>query len=319
MDAPTQGTDSLSDSDSGDNTTTTSASASSGTTSASGSTETSGGDSEASRGSGIDSDSDASDSSDAETSSGGVDSGPASDSSDGGTTGGVDSGTASDGDTGGGGTSNGGIDSDTAGDTSDSGNNDTGSSGGDGGCGFHTHTQGGWGTSCAGNNPGCYRDSHFAAAFPDGLVVGCDVYAATLLNSAAVERALPAGGTPRALLPEEETTYDGSDADPTVKTVFFGQVIALALNVAFDANDDFKQNDDPTPLGELVIVDPASACLGMSVASVLAEANLALGACPSQLSPADLTACAALINESFSDSEAMCSDRLALPDKNSAQ
>ncbi|MCY1057360.1 hypothetical protein [Nannocystis sp. SCPEA4] len=313
MDAPTQGTDSLSDSDSGDNTTTTTnASASSGTTTASGSTGTSG-DSEASRGSGIDSD--ASDSNDAETSSGGVDSGPASDSADGGTTGGVDSGTASDSADGG---TTGGIDSGTASD-SDSGNNDTGSSGGGGGCGFHTHTQGGWGTSCAGNNPGCYRDSHFAAAFPDGLVVGCDVYAATLLNSAAVERALPAGGTPRALLPEEETTYDGSDVDPTVNTVFFGQVIALALNVAFDANDDFNQNDDPTPLGELVIVDPASACLGMSVASVLAEANLALGACPSQLSPADLTACAALINESFSDSDAMCSDRLALPDKNSAQ
>lgn len=312
MDAPTQGTDSLSDSDSGDNTTTTSASASSGTTTTSGETGTSSDDGEASRGSGIDSDSDATDSSDGGTTSGGVDSGDATDSDGGTSSGGVDSGPASD--TSDGGTSDGGTASD-----SDSGNNDTGSSGGGGGCGFHTHTQGGWGTSCAGNNPGCYRDSHFAAAFPDGLVVGCDVHAATLLNSAAVERALPAGGTPRALLPEEETTYDGSDADPTVNTVFFGQVIALALNVAFDANDDFKQNDDPTPLGELVIVDPASACLGMSVASVLAEANLALGACPSQLSPADLTACAALINESFSASEAMCSDRLALPDKNSAQ
>jgi hypothetical protein len=136
--------------------------------------------------------------------------------------------------------------------------------------------------------------------FPAGLVVGCAVKSATLLNSAAVERALPTGGPPRALLPEEETSYDGSDADPTVNTVFFGQVVALSLNVGFD---------ELGTLGELVIADVSSACLGMSVATVLAEANLALGGCASQLSPAELTECAAMINESFADSEGMCSEQ----------
>jgi FkbM family methyltransferase len=37
---------------------------------------------------------------------------------------------------------------------------------------FTTFTQGGYGTSCNGNNPGCYRDANFAGAFPNGLVIG---------------------------------------------------------------------------------------------------------------------------------------------------
>ena len=32
---------------------------------------------------------------------------------------------------------------------------------------FTTFSQGGYGTNCNGNNPGCYRDAHFDAAFPD--------------------------------------------------------------------------------------------------------------------------------------------------------
>lgn len=70
------------------------------------------------------------------------------------------------------------------------------------------------------------------------------------------------------------------------------------------ALDDFKQFDAPMPLRELVIVDPASPCVGMSVAAVLAEANLALGSCAAQLPAGALSDCAAMINESFVDGEA---------------
>ena len=84
------------------------------------------------------------------------------------------------------------------------------------------------------------------------------------------------------------------------------------------ALDDFKQFDAPMPLRELVIVDPASPCVGMSVAAVLAEANLALGSCAAQLPAGALSDCAAMINESFVDGEAageaLCSDRLAPPE-----
>lgn len=183
-------------------------------------------------------------------------------------------------------------------------------------CGLRTQTQGGWGTSCMGENPGCYRDAHFGAAFPGGLVVGCGDLSATLLSSAAVERALPTGGTSRALLPAEAVSYDGSAADPTVQTVLFGQVVALALSVAFDANDDFKKFAGPVPLGELVLADPASPCVGMTIAAVLAEANLALGGCASQLPAGALSDCAAMVNEAFvdgeDDGEAVCSDRFAV-------
>ncbi|MFY0535636.1 hypothetical protein [Nannocystis pusilla] len=181
-------------------------------------------------------------------------------------------------------------------------------------CGYRTQTQGGWGSSCQGDNPGCYRDAHFDAAFPDGLVVGCGDLHATLLGSAAVERALPTGGEPRALLPGEAVSYDGSDADPTVGTVLFGQVVALSLSVAFDAFDDYKQVDTPVPLADLVIADPESPCAGMSVGEVLAAANAALGGCPATLSAAELSDCAAMINEAHVDGEAeVCSDTLEIP------
>jgi hypothetical protein len=74
--------------------------------------------------------------------------------------------------------------------------------------------------------------------------------------------------------------------------------------VGLPALDDFKQFDAPMPLRELVIVDPASPCVGMSVAAVLAEANLALGSCAAQLPAGALSDCAAMINESFVDGEA---------------
>jgi hypothetical protein len=181
-------------------------------------------------------------------------------------------------------------------------------------CGYRTQTQGGWGNVCQGDNPGCYRDAHFEAAFSDGLEVGCGDLNATLLNSAAVARALPTGGEPRALLPGEAVFYDGSEADPIVGTVLFGQVVALSLSVAFDAFDDFKQVDTPVPLADLVITDPDSPCVGMSVGEVLTAANAALGGCPAALSASELSDCAALINEAYVDGDAeVCRDILAIP------
>ncbi|MBZ5708838.1 hypothetical protein [Nannocystis pusilla] len=191
---------------------------------------------------------------------------------------------------------------------------DGGGGDGDDPCGYRTQTQGGWGSICDGDNAGCYRDAHFDAAFPDGLAVGCGDLHATLLSSAAVERALPAEGAPRALLPGEAVAYDGSDADPTVGTVLFGQVVALSLSVAFDAFDDFKQVDTPVPLADLVIADPESPCAGMSVGEVLVAANAALGGCPAALSASELSDCAAKINQAYVDGKAeVCSGTLEIP------
>jgi len=52
--------------------------------------------------------------------------------------------------------------------------------------GFKTFTPGAWGAPCNGGNAGCYRDAHFAAAFPNGLTIGCN-NTLTLTSAAAVQ------------------------------------------------------------------------------------------------------------------------------------
>lgn len=179
-------------------------------------------------------------------------------------------------------------------------------------CGYRTQTQGGWGTHCNGGDPGCYRDAHFHATFPEGLYIGCGVLTANLTNSLAIEQALPTGGKPRALEPAEAVGYDGI-GDPKVKTVLFGQVVALSLSVGFDPLDDYDDGDQPLALGDLEIADPASACFGMLVSEVLTHANYALGGCPSQLSASTANDCLTAINESFDNGGDRCSALFAPP------
>ncbi len=167
-------------------------------------------------------------------------------------------------------------------------------------CGYRTQTQSQWGALCYGGNTGCLRDQHFMSVFPEGLIVGCGVLTANLISSAAVEKALPTAGIPRALLPSEAVAYDG-DGDPKVATSFFGHVVALTLNVGFDEDvPGFSQAAD-TRLADLVIGDPASPCTGMSVGELLTEANLALGGCAAKHTPQVLNDCAAAVNKAYAD------------------
>ena len=61
-----------------------------------------------------------------------------------------------------------------------------------------TQTQGGWGTDCHGDNPGCYRDLHFDTLSPlmIGMNSGCS---AMFYSSEAINDFLPQGGPPSAL------------------------------------------------------------------------------------------------------------------------
>ncbi|MBA3549564.1 MAG: hypothetical protein H0T76_24065 [Nannocystis sp.] len=179
-------------------------------------------------------------------------------------------------------------------------------------CGYRTHTQAGWGGTCIAQSPGCYRDAHFEQSFPEGLYVGCGVLTANLTNSLAVELALPASGSPRALLPAEAVGYDGV-GDPQVETELFGQVAALSLSVAFDQMPDYDDLDQPISLANLLIADPGSLCAGMFVYEVLEQANYALGGCPSQLSAAAANDCVAAINASYVDAFDTCSAVFAAP------
>ncbi len=161
---------------------------------------------------------------------------------------------------------------------------------------FRTQTQGGWGTECNGNNPGCYREVNFGSVFSGGLVIGhSDGFTAIFTSSSAIAAFLPQGGTPGVL--------DDNDVDPTSTSaeVFGGQVTALSLSVGFDLYDP-GFGVSTTNLNELVVVDAGSACYDMTVQDVLYTANLVLsGDTNTVFSASDLNDCVSSINENFVD------------------
>lgn len=160
---------------------------------------------------------------------------------------------------------------------------------------FRTQTQGGWGSSCRGSNPGCYRDAHFAACFPSGLVAGAaSGHTATFTSSGSVEGFLPQGGPASALF------QDHVDPTSTEAGVLGGQVVALTLSVTFDQCDP-GFGASPVGLRDLVVCDAASACNGMTVGEVLAEGNAVLGGLSSPFSPSQVNDCVSRINENFVD------------------
>jgi hypothetical protein len=162
--------------------------------------------------------------------------------------------------------------------------------------GFRTQTQGGWGTRCRGNNPGCYRDANFDSCFPNGLQVGCEPGNSIILtSSAAVQDFLPEGGPAAAL------TQDYTDPD-RIRNVLAGQVVALTLSVGFDLCDpNFSESN--TALADLEVIDPESKCFGMTVQEVLDLANAILGGCSTALTPSEINDCVSDINENFVDGE----------------
>ena len=155
---------------------------------------------------------------------------------------------------------------------------------------FRTQTQGGWGSSASGNNPGAYRDAHFGSAFPDGIVLGCD-YTLTLSNAQAVQAFLPSGGTAAALTENW--------VDPiSFNNVMAGQLLALTLSVGFD-NHDPNFSPSQSLLADQIVSGGTFA--GFSVAEVLTEANLAFGGCPSGFSLQQLNTVLTGINENYVD------------------
>lgn len=171
---------------------------------------------------------------------------------------------------------------------------------------FRTQTQGGWGAVCHGGNPACYRDSHFAAAFSNGALIGLSSSSlfAKYTSSSAVEAFLPAGGTPN--------MFTQSYVDPAVTSagVLAGQVLALSLSVAFDQSDP-SFGASPILLKNLKVADTDSVCYGMTVQQVLDTANQILGGV-SLMSPSDINGCVDAINNNF-DNGTVVGSYLALP------
>lgn len=130
---------------------------------------------------------------------------------------------------------------------------------------FCTYTQGGWGAACAGNNPGCIRDTNFSVVFQNGLFIGQGVtwtgaspnngtngtldgvepWAAKWTSSSAIENYLPAGGAAGRL------TADLVNPTSTSSRVLDGQLVAATLNAAFNRAGVLVGNDTSTKLADL--------------------------------------------------------------------
>jgi hypothetical protein len=158
-----------------------------------------------------------------------------------------------------------------------------------------TQTMGGWGQGAAGNNPGSYRDAHFASAFPTGVTIGLPGRSAKWTTALAVENYLPAGG-PSSVLPA------GNLVNPTtnqLKNNASGQVLTLSLSVGFDdADPNFSPSG--TPLRDYIIGSGPYA--GTSVGAFLVIANTVLGTAGSTATQvSNVQSTAAAINENFVD------------------
>jgi hypothetical protein len=162
-----------------------------------------------------------------------------------------------------------------------------------GDCSFKTYTIGGWGTVCHGGNPGCYRDANFAAAFPNGVKIGCNGNTLTLTSSHAVQQFLPSGGTPAVL--------SGNSVDPIgseFKNTAASQLIGVKLALGFDTYDP-NFSASTSSFGDATITQgPFS---GMTVNQFLAAADQVIGGCSTAFSISDVNETASAINESYDE------------------
>jgi hypothetical protein len=159
--------------------------------------------------------------------------------------------------------------------------------------GFRTQTQGGWGSKPKSNNPGSYLHRNFAAAFPNGLIVGCD-NKITLTSASAVTNFLPSGST-ASVLPNSTLV---NPTKSSYSNVLAGQVTALKLSVTFDAYDsNFGSNS--TLLKNLKVANGTFA--GKTVGEILALAEKALGGCNTDYSLSEINQVVSSINENYVD------------------
>ena len=139
--------------------------------------------------------------------------------------------------------------------------------------GYVTYTQGAWGAVASGNNIGNYLDANFAAAFPNGLEIGC-TNKLRLTSENAVRNYLPQSTAPAAL-------PNGTLTNPTsssYRNILAGQLVTLALNIGFDNYDSgyAVANDN---LKDLII--SSGPFTGWTVQDLFLEANKKIGGCSS--------------------------------------
>ncbi|MCX6205354.1 MAG: Ig-like domain-containing protein, partial [Bacteroidetes bacterium] len=163
--------------------------------------------------------------------------------------------------------------------------------------GFRTQTQGGWGATPNGGNPGVYLHNNFAAAFPSGLTIGSGTKTVKFTTAQSITDNLPAGGGPTSL-------PSGNVVDPAsgyLNTELDGQIIAAMLSVGFDANDASFSISSGV-LGNLVF--NSGVFNGKSVQFVIDEANKAIGSVGSSYSLTDINTALTSFNENYDNGTA---------------
>lgn len=173
------------------------------------------------------------------------------------------------------------------------------------GCGgFRTYTQGGWGATPAGSNPGAYLQANFATAFPSGLIIG-GTNKIVLTTATAVKNFLPQGSTPRQLNP-------GTLTNPTksaYSNVLAGQLAAAMISVKMDKTfANFAPST--TALGDLVVSH--GTFKNWTVNQLISAANSFIGGTASVYTAANFNLALTNINQSY-DNGVMQSNYLVCP------
>jgi hypothetical protein len=162
--------------------------------------------------------------------------------------------------------------------------------------GFKTFTQGGWGSTPNGNNPGTILANGFSTVFPNGLTIGCN-NKIVLTSATAVRNFLPQGSSARVL-------NAGTLTNPTRSTysnVLAGQLVAATLSTEFDA----KQASFATSSANLKDLKVSSGpFFDKTVAEVLTMANNFIGGCGSTNTASQFNTILTSLNQSYDNGNA---------------
>jgi hypothetical protein len=154
--------------------------------------------------------------------------------------------------------------------------------------GSTTFTQGGWGSTPSGNNPGALLATKFSTVYPGGSVQIGGPYKLKFTSASAIEDFLPNGSTAGKL------TKSATNPTTSEAGILAGQLLTATLNVNFSDKGVL-----PAGLGDLIVVSGPMA--GKTVDQVLAIANTVLGggAVPSGFSLSSIVDALDAINNNF--------------------
>ncbi len=149
---------------------------------------------------------------------------------------------------------------------------------------FHTYSQRAWGDMCMGTDaPSCWRDTHFAALFPMGLVIGDtdgldtdDAHALVFETPEALGEFLPLADDADVTSLQQSLT-NPAPTERGLGGAMTGELIAAKLNVAFDQRGLMPTSMERTALSELVYIDGVTPSLvGRSVGDIIRLADDAI-------------------------------------------